>query len=437
MIIWFLTHFPLSGNAQYLTPTQREALRLEVQALVERYAEALELTSDGVTVDPVRVTRLREAFIETSRGVVHNDLLPPKVEGSQTLSPVAYANFAQRSYPDGLDVEVSVKGIEIKDKAEGGAFQATVHVDKRLHGFYLGRRIHSYSGAQFLYVKAYMTNDKVERIGISRVVEPKGHANLIANRRIAGLYAGLSGGYQQSLMYNPALFGNASWGFKPGYSLSPAFELHWMITRGFGLGTGLRMVSATTSLNPQPGVNTIKGLIDSDGDTYNLLVSTRNYSEVATITSTDIPLLLKLRRGNRRVGLYMNLGVVFSFYSSGFYTQEGVITRSGEYPRYNVTLSNIPEYGFEQSTLNGSNEIAFEVPSNGYAAMLSLGLSASVARNLMLRVGITSTYGVNPLLTTVYRNNFVLGAAMSSNNGAHLLTSAVEVGLYYRFLRMY
>ncbi len=404
ILLVFVTSLSRVSNAQeMLTADQEEQFRSRAKQLLMTYSEANAISKDFMTVDPDLVQQLNKSFVFSSKDVIYNDLLPEKVEGSKYLTPAAYAQFAQRFYPEGLDVRLDIIDVSVSSTKprSDGSYEAVVKAKKELKGLYGNARIHSYSDVLFFYVKGVLEEGQIKTLGISMVVDSKKHAQKQANREYRGLYAGISGGYSYSTLFSSELFSSTSeWQPMPGNAILPSIELHFMLTRGFGFATGLRMGTYSPSiyLDQFNGkLNTT--FIDIDQDSYYPIYNISDLEEFREYQTYDIPVVMKFRTGTGKVGLYLDAGVMFSMFKSVNYSVSGVVSRKGEYPNLgNVILEDIDDYGYFTNKEYSSTDVySLTPPSSGMSAMFSIGLAISPARNFMLKVGLTGSYGLTDL----------------------------------------
>lgn len=438
----------LTTSAQTsLSPQQEDLFRGRVRQLIQSYSEANVITKDYESVDPQLVDKLIKSFVFSSKKDVFNDLLPTKVEGSRYLTPAAYAQFAQKYYPQGLDVKLDIVDIIINREPmkKGGYYEAIVRAKKEIRGFYNKTRIHNFSNELYFYVQGTFVDGKIDGIGISMVADTKKHAQKQANRKYRGLYAGVSGGYSYSTLFSSELMSNAeSWQPQMGSSIMPTFELHFMVSRGFGLATGLRVGNYTPGL----AINDFQGKVDYrftdiDQDQYYPIYSIDNLQELREIKTYDIPLFMKLKTGTGKVGLYIDAGVVYTMYKSMNYSVSGVASRSGEYPDFgNVVLEDIDVYGyFSNKEFSATDVYELTAPSSGLSAMFSFGLAISPAKNFMLRIGCTGSYGLTDI--SYDADDTALGLppvdyfhTTGRPLGETLLHSlSIDFGVYYRIFK--
>ncbi len=395
-----------SAQSQQLTFEQEEMFRNKIKLLMDKYSEANQITSDFAKLDMKLVEQLRTSFVISSKKVVYNDLLPPKVEGSKYLTPTEYVQFAQRFYPEGIDVRVEVQDITInsKEQKKGGYYEAVVRARKVIRGFYGNARIHTFSDVLYFFVTGVMVEGKIDGLGITMVAESNKFAKVNATNRFGGMYVGLSGGYSYATISSNEL-SQSNWSaISPDLApktILPAIELHYMFTKGFGLGTGIKFGNYTPTLilDNLSGLQsfTLPDYADSDGDVYNPVYYIDGLEEQRTIQTFDIPFLMKFRTGSKGFSLYFDMGVVYTKYRKVSNSYSGTVTRRGYYPQYNVLFSNIEEYDYYENKVFNTNDL-YEVPiqyfpSHGLSGLFSIGFSIAPFRNILIKIGATTCYG--------------------------------------------
>lgn len=455
-LLLFTFFWAQGAMSQQLTFEQEEMFRDQVKQLMNKYSEGNRISVDFATVDFKLLEQLRTSFIATSKKIVYNDLLPEKVEGSKYLNPVEYAQFAQRYFPEGIDINVEILEITInpKEYKKGGHYEATVKAKKIVRGFYNNLRIHTFSNELYYFISGILVDGKVDGLGITRVIEAKRFAVVQANRRFSGIYVGVSGGYNYSTLFSSAFFSGdnsqsvGSWNMLPGVAIMPTLELHFMFTKGFGLATGLRIGNYAPGMVLEGMNGRVNQLFidetDSDRDTYYPIYQTDRLVELREIQTYDIPIVMKFRTGNKAVGLYFDMGVLYTMYNSINYTYEGTVTRMGEYPAYNVTLRNIDAYDYwDNRVFNPSDAYAVQdLPKFGLSGLFAMGFSIAPYKNIMIKLGVSANFGFMnvvasddlaspsnlPKLNYYYTTGNSLGETF-------LHSASVDFGIYYRVFK--
>ena len=422
-------------KAQPINDMQKESFRKEVQKLLKTYSDASTFTSNEINFDLAMANTLRGTFIETQKPIVFNDLLPTKTEGDKYLTPIGYTQFAQRFYSEGLDVKLNIEDISFESLPVKGTYTAIVRVNKKIRGFYSNKKIHSFTGTLYYFVQATITGTNVEKIGISLVADPEKYAQFQSNKNFGGLYAGISGIYNQSMLLNNTIISNTTWETSLGSGISPSIDVYYMITKGFGIGTGLRFGSYSSMMSIKNFNKQLSSTVtDVDGDEYYPIFNISQLEELNSYKTIDIPLSLKFRGGKGKTGMYFDLGVIYSMFRNASYTLNGEATTMGYYDQFNVTLSNIPDYDFETTEYNSAT-FDMSVPDKNLSAFVSTGLTFVVYPDIAMRVGINALYGLTDLMYNESRHRVDFYATTGLNGDkTNLLSMGVEIGVCYRIL---
>lgn len=200
------------------------------------------------------------------------------------------------------------------------------------------------------------------------------------------------GGGQHQLMYkltNGDKKGEVGYNANARYSIF--FNSKWGATAGLGVST----YKSSVTLN----VKSATPSIDSDGDNYELRTSYNQWKEKHSVVTFDIPLGISYRSAlSKKITMSYTLGGNLQIpIKTRYKANEGTITTSGYYSKWNVELFNIPEQGF--STYN-------EQPSGNFSLRPSVGLFADLGGNywlcekLSIYLGGYATYGLNNMLKT-------------------------------------
>jgi len=421
--------------SQPLSEAQKENFRIEVEKLMRTYNNAATLTTNEGKIDLEKTKILKGVFIETPKNIVFNDLLPQKVEGDKYLNPTTYTQYATRYYPEGLDVIFVVDNISIEPIPVKGVYTAIVKTKKVVRGFYSNNRIHTFNGNLFFYVQAKLTGTEVSNVGISFVADPEKHAQMQSNKSFGGLYAGLSGSFSNSLLFNSTIFTNETWETANESNMLPSIEVFYMITKGFGIGTGIRIGTYSTTLRINNYNKQLTSYVtDDDNDEYYPIFNITELEELNKIKTIDIPIFLKFRGGKGKTGFYFDLGAIYSKFRDATYTLNGTGTVKGYYPEYNVTLENIPEYNFTTQNFNATEE-DMTMPSSNLSVATSMGISFMVYQDVTLRIGVNALFGLTDLMYYESRHPLDFYATTGlEGNKTNILSMGAEIGVYYRIL---
>ncbi|HLW05930.1 MAG TPA: hypothetical protein VKY45_00085 [Marinilabiliaceae bacterium] len=101
------------------------------------------------------------------------------------------------------------------------------------------------------------------------------------------------------------------------------------------------------------------GLMDSEGDKYNSLISTTDVKENFYADLIEIPFALKFQLPIGNWTFYLKPGASYNIVSGATYNQNGKYSRWGYYPEYNITFEDLPSHGFYDSKFQKSKGSVF------------------------------------------------------------------------------
>jgi hypothetical protein len=125
------------------------------------------------------------------------------------------------------------------------------------------------------------------------------------------------------------------------------------------------------------------------------------------------------------------------------YTLSGMASRSGEYPNLgNVILEDIEAYGyFTNKEFSSADVYTLTPPNSGFSAMLSFGLTIVPVQNIMLRLGLTGSYGLTDISYDAKDSSLGIPPVDYYHTtgqplGETLLHSfSIDFGVYYRIFK--
>lgn len=214
------------------------------------------------------------------------------------------------------------------------------------------------------------------------------------------------------------------------WNQSPSFEIFYMFSKVFGLGTGVKMGTFSSNINtPSFNKQFTTTEIDIDGDNFLPIMKATQLSQSFSLETLNVPLFIKFKFGS----FYIDLGAIFSKFRNATYTLNGTAIVQGFYPDYNVTLSNIPEYNYTTTNYVDYKE-KFDAPSVNYSATMAMGFFISLHRNVALKIGVNGLYGSTNLKYSQERQNDLYRITATSTKNTKLISYGAEVGFYIKFL---
>ena len=436
----FLTAFLVFSNLTYsqvITDEQKLNLETKIKLLMKDYAVFNQFSVDGVNISSDYAKQFIALFETPSKTGIFNDLAPT---GKGTFqSPELYVNFVRQFYPQGLDITLDLDKLTVVETTttKDGKFKIFTYINKRIVGIYNNQNLYKFNN-DLCFVFTALPDGKggFSSLKIDGVITKEKYAQNIQNSKGKGIYLGVAGMYSQTRINDVNISNSGIWNESMGTSIIPEFELTFMFTRGFGLGTGIRLSKYSTAFTINNYNQTSSSKItDEDGDTYNPVLQISELTDNRTISSTDIPILLKFRMGKAKTKFTLDLGVIYSMFSEASYTLNGAATRAGYYSEYNVILNDITEYGF--GTFNYTEKDTYEMtmPSSGLSGYAGIGLQFQLAPFMFLNIGTALTYGITPIgMNTDDSDNYFNYTLENPADKASLQLAGAKIGLTFKIL---
>jgi hypothetical protein len=246
------------------------------------------------------------------------------------------------------------------------------------------------------------------------------------------LYIGISGAYNMSSFTSSVASSNNSWSSIKGASILPALDITYMLTSNIGIGTGIKFGSYKPGYKVEGFTAQLSTLyVDIDGDDYFPIYEDMNLEEITTIKSLDIPLFARYKINKGKLSYCADLGLVFTSFTEMSYTLSGTATRKGYYPDLNVVLFDLPEYNYTDETFDANDTHELETPGLGLSGFLSIGVMYEVYSDILVKVGVSGSYGLNdfgPEIPSTY-NKFYSATYLGE---VSMNSLSFEVGIAYK-----
>jgi hypothetical protein len=154
----------------------------------------------------------------------------------------------------------------------------------------------------------------------------------------------------------------------------------------FGFSAGFGYSSYSSKLSMSSYESTFESM-DSENDPFQMHVKGNAIVEEQKISFLDIPICLNFQYPlGEKFGIYAQAGLQFSLPMGKTYTEKGMFTYEGTYPQYNITLSDLPDYGFPKDY---STEVSdkLDLKSMNMSMVASGGMSYKMNSNMQLIFG--------------------------------------------------
>ena len=200
---------------------------------------------------------------------------------------------------------------------------------------------------------------------------------------------------------------------KSKFNFGFGISLDYMISEKIGITSGFSMMGYSSTYELTNFDQAAFRTIDQDGDEYDLLANGNNIVNDVKLNYIEIPIGIVIRLGEFISRIGVKYGIPGS--SSSSFT-DGNLSTSGYYQKYNVTLYDIPEYGFDDYELAGS-EGSIEHKSS-LSGFIQLGYNASISKKAS--ISITGFYQTS--LSSVHDSS---GGNLASGNETY--TSVINL----------
>ncbi len=153
---------------------------------------------------------------------------------------------------------------------------------------------------------------------------------------------------------------------------------------GFSFGFGYSQYSTKLSM---PLYFNSYDSVDSENDAFEMRIEGRNISEEQKISFLTFPVQLVFQYYfSRAIGVYARPGFILSYVVLHKYISRGTIDYNAYYPEYNITLYNLPEYGFP-GNVDVSNSDDLDLKSFQVNFGLSTGIIFKLNSKTQMSVG--------------------------------------------------
>ncbi len=205
-----------------------------------------------------------------------------------------------------------------------------------------------------------------------------------------------------------------------------------MFNHGLGLGIGLRTTNMGSTVNFTKQFALQTGLLDAEGEYYDLSTAYTDVKEKHTLWYIDVPISLHYRYlFTEKWGLTATAGLSLMLSASTTYnTMSGRITNEAYYPVWNVTLHDIDGiYDSQDIILSSGKEPAYR--KVGVALDLSAGIIFRLTPNLNMATGFAYSQTLTNILSNSPANSLVVQSL--DERKAQSYNIHLKIGLEYCF----
>jgi len=180
--------------------------------------------------------------------------------------------------------------------------------------------------------------------------------------------------------------GDLAYTFTAGYFRS--FGSNFKIKTGFG-------VSNYRNSSTGNGEIISPEFKDIDNDTYTESLALINSKQSSNLMYLSVPFILEFGNTNiNKLGLYVDVGMNYSYLIYENNTVEGTYTTKGNYNQWGVTLEDIPELGFYTSKEIDSNT-GFK--KFNYSVLGGAGITIPISGVTIFKLGLVACLGLNDI----------------------------------------
>jgi len=246
-----------------------------------------------------------------------------------------------------------------------------------------------------------------------------------------GLFVELNVGTSQTAIVNDGTNSISEIKSGKGNSLFVNAEVGYFFSKYIGISSGIGLHAYKSQLTLDTYQNKFN-TTDSENEHYEKQISAINIVELQNLTYLSVPMLVNfnLPIGNK-FGLLLQTGLGINFPLKGAYESSGVFTYKGYYPAYNVTLEDLPDYGFP-SNLGTKGNGKLELTSPGFNAVASFGVDYKVNGNIQIGLKASYSSSLSNIATYSSPENFQLSSnpdELNSVMGGCSKVSAQSLGL--------
>jgi hypothetical protein len=173
----------------------------------------------------------------------------------------------------------------------------------------------------------------------------------------------------------------------PATSISSNLEIGYSLSSYLAVSSGIGFIIYNSSFDLGTYTSSYD-TIDSENESYKRNISGSGFGETQKITFLTIPIVINIDIPvSEKFGFFFKPGINILVHMNSAFDNSGTFDYSGYYPKYNVTISDVPFEGFEAGSYNtGSGELM--IKSFNYEFFAAAGAELKLQRNLSLTFGV-------------------------------------------------
>jgi len=180
-------------------------------------------------------------------------------------------------------------------------------------------------------------------------------------------------------------------------AFSTGLGYHFLFDQNWGVGTGINFAfyNGSISINDY---NQKQAATTLTGYEFDFLISSSAYEEKQKVATLTIPLMAQYQyQGEEKLAYYAALGFKVGIPLSAKSQSKGVFTTKGYFPSLNVTIEDIPDYGFVTNRQFPESKTDLGLKTAIMAAA-EFGVIWRLENAKSLYAGIYADYGLNNML---------------------------------------
>jgi hypothetical protein len=250
------------------------------------------------------------------------------------------------------------------------------------------------------------------------------------------MYVGFTLLTTQTSISNNGVYNSSNLKQTPGLNINEAVEIGFRLSKYFSLSTGFAYSSYSTSLGMSEYNNSYDS-IDSENDNFEMRIVGSGIVEKQKVTYLSLPLKIQFQfLFNKKFGVFLNSGIMVSLPVSKNYSGSGIFDYNGYYPDYNITLYNLPDYGFPEN-VNLKKKGTLNLTDHNFNFISSAGFTFKVNPLIGLSLGLyydqslASISNYTPDNFHLTRKSGDYNSLMSSTSDASLRAIGTALSVYF------
>ncbi len=221
--------------------------------------------------------------------------------------------------------------------------------------------------------------------------------------------------------------------FSPAIQFMVAYTHYFSEYSPLAIRVGIGYGSYNGNISSDLIMDTIKGLIDDDGDNYDARYRYSGIEESLTLKYLEIPILLHLGNSYNTSGVqaWIDAGLKAAINIGSSFQGKGLYTSEGYYPEWNLTMRDISMLGFVTDADLYSNVTEVEPNSFILWGTVAIGMNIPLGKRLAMLVGAQCGYTLTPVATNQPMSSRYLqgNANILSGESTRIFNLGAKIGL--------